>query len=90
MGLWRTIHASDLPMSVPAAEPVPAVMLLRFAYRALRVSASTVAVVALLRQQWLGGAAFSLAWLLILGAPRFIPQLQSHQPPDGDGAPPPR
>jgi hypothetical protein len=50
--------------------------LLRFGVRALRVTASTVAVVALLRQQWIAAAAFSLAWLLILAAPRVLPALR--------------
>ena len=34
------------------------------------------AVVALLRQQWLPAAAFTVAWLLILGSPRVFPLLQ--------------
>lgn len=64
-------------MSTPAAEPTSALKLLRFAVRALRITASTVAVVCLLRQQWLAGGAFSLAWLLILAAPLVIPQLEA-------------
>lgn len=50
--------------------------LLRFAVRALRITASTVAVVALLRQQWIAGVAFSVVWLLILAAPRLWPLLE--------------
>jgi len=50
--------------------------LIRFAVRAVRVTASTIAVVALLRQQWVPAAAFTVAWLLILGSPRVFPLLQ--------------
>jgi hypothetical protein len=50
--------------------------LIRFAVRVLRVTASTIAVVALLRQQWVAAGAFGVAWLLILGAPRLFPLLQ--------------
>lgn len=68
-------------MTLPDAEPPIGLRLLRFAVRGLRITASTVALVALLRQQWLAGAVFSLTWLLILAAPRVIPQLASE--PDG-------
>ena len=51
-------------------------VLLRFAVRAVRVTASTIAVVALLRQEWVAAGAFAVFWLLILGAPRVFPQLQ--------------
>ncbi len=47
----------------------------RFVVRALRISASTIAVVALLRQQWLPAGCFALAWMLILVAPRVFPIL---------------
>ncbi|MCX5958422.1 MAG: hypothetical protein NT053_00775 [Cyanobacteria bacterium] len=50
--------------------------LIRFAVRAVRVTASTIAVVALLRQQWVAAVAFGAAWMLILGAPRLFPLLQ--------------
>ncbi len=50
--------------------------LIRFAVRAVRVTASTIAVVALLRQEWVAAAAFAVVWLLILGAPRLLPVLQ--------------
>lgn len=66
-------------MAVPVA-----LTLLRFAVRALRVSASTVAVVALLRQQWIAASAFTLAWLLILAAPRLMPVLQAEADPGAD------
>mgnify|MGYP006966035454 CR=1 FL=1 len=65
----------------PAAAPVPLppdrkLALIRFAVRAVRVTASTIAVVALLRQEWVAAGAFGVAWLLILGAPRLFPRLQ--------------
>ncbi len=44
--------------------------------RAVRVTASTIAVVALLRQQWVAAVAFTVAWLLVLGSPRVFPLLQ--------------
>lgn len=75
-------------MSVPAAESSQALKLLRFGVRALRISASTVAVVALLRQQWLAGVLFALAWLLIVGAPRVFPQLEPEQAGASDTDPP--
>jgi len=75
-------------MGVPAADTHPSVKLLRFGVRALRIAASTVAAVALLRQQWLAGTLFSLAWLLILGAPLVFPQLEPQDPGAGPGAPP--
>ncbi len=73
-----------LPMPMPAetllSSPTRAVKLARFTVRALRITASTVAVVALLRQQWLAGSCFSLAWLLILVAPRIFPSLDADTP----------
>ena len=71
------------PSPEPVKEATPSdppadrkLALIRFAVRAVRVSASTIAVVALLRQQWLPAAAFTVAWLLILGSPRVFPLLQ--------------
>ncbi len=75
-------------MSVQVAEPSPRLKLLRFAVRALRISVSTVAVVALLRQQWLAGSALALAWLLIAAAPLVIPQLEPERPAPGEAEPP--
>ena len=67
---------------MPAADPNGRKLaLIRFAVRAVRVSASTIAVVALLRQEWVAGAAFGVAWLLILGAPRLVPALQERERP---------
>lgn len=55
--------------------------LLRFGFRALRITCSTVAVVALLQEQWVAGGCFGVAWLLLLAAPRLFPALE---PPDQD------
>jgi hypothetical protein len=90
MGTWPHSSRVELTMGVPAAEPSPALKLLRFGVRALRISASTVAVVALLRQQWLAGGLFSLAWLLILGAPLVFPQLEPDASPGAETEPPAR
>jgi len=48
------------------------VNLLRLTALAVRVTASTIAVVAMLRQQWVAAGAFALIWLLILGAPGVL------------------
>ena len=60
----------------PDSPPDRKLALIRFAVRAVRVTASTIAVVALLRQQWVPAAAFTVAWLLILGSPRMFPLLR--------------
>ena len=71
------------PSGTPTSEqqPTRALALARFTVRALRISASTVALVALLRQQWLAGTCFTLAWLLILAAPRLFPLLNEQPVP---------
>jgi len=71
--------AVDDPAPVPSPTDLPQdrkLSLIRFAVRAVRVTASTIAVVALLRQEWVAAAAFGVVWLLILGAPRLFPLLQ--------------
>jgi hypothetical protein len=65
----------------PVQSPPARLALARFTVRALRISASTVAIVALLRQQWLAGSCFAVAWLLILAAPRLFPALNEASPP---------
>jgi len=48
----------------PAPVPTPSdrkLALIRFAVRAVRVTASTIAVVALLRQEWVAAGAFGVA-----------------------------
>jgi hypothetical protein len=49
----------------------------RFLLRGLRIGASTVAVVELLRNQWSGGITAGLAWVLFL-------QVERRLPPAGD------
>ena len=86
--------AETLPACLPAMSHQPTaasrppsrlIAFGRFAVRAVRVSASTVAVVALLRQQWLTGACFTMAWVLILAAPRVFPSLMEVAAPPLDG-----
>jgi hypothetical protein len=66
----------------PQPDPAPTIRrpdlkfnLLRLTAQAVRVTASTIAVVALLRQQWVAAGAFALIWLLILGTPGVLPLL---------------
>ena len=72
-----------MPLQPLATATIPSrlVTLGRFLVRALRISSSTIAVVALLRQQWLPAGSFALAWLLILVAPRVFPILIEAPPP---------
>lgn len=69
-------------MSLSPEPPAPplTLKLLRFGVRALRITASTVALVALLRQQWIPAAAFAVVWLLIFAAPRVMPALEEEGP----------
>jgi hypothetical protein len=48
----------------------------RFLLRGLRIGASTVAVVELLRNDWTGGISAGLAWLVFLQVERrlFVPK----------------
>ena len=56
--------------------------------RAVRVTVSTIALVALLRQSWVPVAAFPVAWLLILGSPRVFPLfLDPAEAPRKQGSP---
>jgi hypothetical protein len=50
--------------------------LLRFGVKALQITACTIAVVELLRQQWVAAFCFTMAWFLILRAPRVVPELR--------------
>ncbi|MCT0225276.1 hypothetical protein [Synechococcus sp. CS-1328] len=69
----------------PSPDPssTRAVTLARFAVRCLRIGASSVALVALVRQQWIGAACFAAAWLLTLQAQRWLPEPLEAQPPNG-------
>jgi hypothetical protein len=45
----------------------------RFGLRALRIAASTVSIVELLRSDWTGGIGAGLAWLVFLQVERRLP-----------------
>ncbi len=49
----------------------------RFGLRALRIAASTTAIIELLRSDWTGGVAASLAWLAFVQVERRWPNDQS-------------
>jgi hypothetical protein len=53
----------------------------RFLLRGLRIGASTVAVVELLRNDWTGGISAGVAWLVFLQVERRLPPL-SPEPED--------
>lgn len=63
-------------MSAPSTPSTPLPLtLLRFGVRVLRVTASTIALVAAVQRHWIPAAAFAVAWLLVVGAPRLFPLL---------------
>jgi len=74
-------------MTLPATANRPALALLRFGVRVLRITASSLAVVALLQQQWLEGSGAALVWLLILALPRLFPLLRTAEAPPSDPTP---
>jgi hypothetical protein len=47
----------------------------RFLLRGLRIGASTVSIVELLRNDWTGGLAAGVAWLVFLQVERRLPPL---------------
>ena len=49
----------------------------RFLLRGLRIGASTVAIVELLRHDWTGGISAGVAWLVFLQVERRLPPLSS-------------
>ena len=53
----------------------------RFLLRGLRIGASTVSIVELLRNDWTGGLAAGVAWLVFLQVERRLPPL-SPEPED--------
>lgn len=72
-----------MPLPSPSPRWSPQA-LTRFGVRALRIAASTVALVELLRQQWLTGALFAAGWLLVIRAERLLPAAPASLPdPDG-------
>jgi hypothetical protein len=64
-----------------APTPSPRLLVLaRFGLRALRISASTVSLVELLRSDWIGGAAAAAAWLLFVQVERRWPRAAPAEP----------
>jgi hypothetical protein len=53
----------------------------RFGLRALRIAASTVSLIELLRSEWTGGIAAGLAWLVFVQVERRLPPQQEKQTP---------
>jgi hypothetical protein len=53
----------------------------RFLLRGLRIGASTVSIVELLRNDWTGGISAGVAWLVFLQVERQLPTL-SPEPED--------
>ena len=49
----------------------------RFLLRGLRIGASTVSIVELLRNDWTGGISAGVAWLVFLQVERRLPPLNS-------------
>ena len=49
----------------------------RFLLRGLRIGASTVSIVELLRNDWSGGVTAGVAWLVFLQVERRLPPLSS-------------
>jgi len=49
--------------------------LVRFLLRGLRIGASTVSIVELLRNEWTGGISAGEAWLMFLQVERRLPPL---------------
>jgi len=71
--------SADPSQPDPQPDPAPTIRrpdlkfnLLRLTAQAVRVTASTIEVVALLWQQWVAAGAFALIWLLILGVLRVL------------------
>jgi len=53
----------------------------RFGLRALRIAASTVSLIELLRSEWTGGIAAGVAWLVFVQVERRLPPQQDQAPP---------
>jgi hypothetical protein len=47
----------------------------RFLLRGLRIGASTIAIIELVRNDWTGGISAALAWLVFLQVERRLPPL---------------
>jgi hypothetical protein len=57
----------------------------RFLLRGLRIGASTVSIVELLRNDWTGGVSAGLAWLVFLQVERRMPPVNP-EPKDSSAA----
>ncbi len=53
----------------------------RFGLRALRIAASTVSLIELLRSEWTGGIAAGVAWLVFIQVERRLMPQQDQAPP---------
>ncbi len=53
----------------------------RFGLRALRIAASTVSLIELLRSEWTGGIAAGVAWLVFVQVERRVFPPQDQQTP---------
>jgi hypothetical protein len=53
----------------------------RFGLRALRIAASTVSLIELLRSEWAGGIAAGVAWLVFVQVERRVLPQQDQAPP---------
>lgn len=51
----------------------------RFLLRGLRIGASTIAIIVLLRKDWSGGISAGVAWLVFLQVKRRLPPLDKEQ-----------
>lgn len=56
----------------------------RFGIRALRIVASTIAIVALVRGDWNSGLSGALAWLVFVQVERNLPPAAEGSPPEAD------
>ena len=66
---------------MPMAVPLNLEKLGRFLLRGLRIGASTVSIVELLRSDWTGGITAGVAWVVFLQVERRLPPVA--QEPEG-------
>lgn len=57
-----------------------------FFLRGLRIGSSTIAIVELLRSDWIGGALASLAWLVFVQVERRRTEAEGQESPDDAGS----
>lgn len=57
----------------------------RFLLRGLRIGASTVSIIELLRNDWTGGISAGIAWLVFLQVERRLPTSPADPPSQGGG-----